>query len=504
MSRSRIDRRQLLKALAACAAGGAAGLSGAGRPGRLRRLLAQEPPQSDKKPRFLIVLAGPGGASIIDSFLAIRESESANPLAINAFPDDEVKDIMGSPIRAVDLRRDSIGQIPFPFATRQSAFVNKHKQDMMVVTSTGTSVNHLIAQKRSLTGNGAWSGRTLQEMVALEYGEGYLVPNINMSAMGYLENGDDPSLPSHCYGEAVAQPSLWPLSLDGARGIEDAPARELVDLARSVRSDHLDPGSPFHRTFQRSERLQRWLRQRGMQPDIEARDLITKLNVFSDGAQAPLLEYGLAPSPDTDRVREQIPGLLADPLDAQAALAFLLLKYRVSVTVTISPGFELVVPPEGNMPNLPLAFDFSHISHRATQAVMWQRTLDVADRLIELLASEELDPATGESFWDRTIIYIPTDFGRSRSRQDGADQFSSGHHLNNGNLIISPLANGNMVLGGVDPDTGLTYGFDPRTGAPDPGRHMTEAEVYAGILQALGVSTTGSNLPDMPAMRRNR
>lgn len=499
MSRSKIDRRQLLKAMAACAAGGAVGLAG-----RAGRLLAQEPPPSDKKPCFLIVLAGPGGASIIDSFLAIRESESANPLAINAFPDGDVEDIAGSPIRAVDLQRDSIGPIPLPFATRQSAFVNKHKQDMMVVTGTGTSVNHLIAQKRSLTGNGAWSGRTLQEMVALEYGEGYLVPNVNMSAMGYLERGDDPSLPPHCYAEAVGQPALWPLSLDGARGIQGAPARELVELARTVRDDHLDPESPFHRTFQRSERLQRWLHQRGMQPDIEARDLITKLNVFSDGARAPLLDYGLAPSPDTDRVRARIPGLLADPLDAQAALAFLLLVHRVSVTVTISPGFAAVVPPEGNMPNLPLAFDFSHVSHRATQAIMWQRLLDVADRLIDLLASAELDPATGESFWDRTLIYVATDFGRSKNRQDGADQFSSGHHLNNGNLIISPLANGNQVLGGVDPDTGLTHGFDPRTGAPDPGRQMTEAEIYAGILQALRVSPTGSNLPDIPAMRRNR
>ena len=47
--------------------------------------------------------------------------------------------------------------------------------------------------------------------------------------------------------------------------------------------------------------------------------------------------------------------------------------------------------------------------------------------------------------------------------------FGTGHHLNNGSLIVSPFANGNRVLGGVDPDTGLTYGFDPRTGDPERG-----------------------------------
>jgi hypothetical protein len=64
------------------------------------------------------------------------------------------------------------------------------------------------------------------------------------------------------------------------------------------------------------------------------------------------------------------------------------------------------------------------------------------------------------------------------------------------------MANGGQVLGGVDPDTTLTYGFDPATGRPEPGREMAEAEIFAGILQALGVSTAGTGLRDMRAMRR--
>jgi uncharacterized protein (DUF1501 family) len=132
---------------------------------------------------------------------------------------------------------------------------------------------------------------------------------------------------------------------------------------------------------------------------------------------------------------------------------------------------------------------------------MWSRVLGVADRLIGLLKSEEW--GNGQSLWDRTMIYVANDFGRSKNRPQGAEQFGTGHDLNDGALIISPLANGGRLLGGIDPDTGITYGFDPLTGAPDRGRQMTEAEIYAGMAQSLGVSLDGVTLPDLRAMRRN-
>ena len=50
-----------------------------------------------------------------------------------------------------------------------------------------------------------------------------------------------------------------------------------------------------------------------------------------------------------------------------------------------------------------------------------------------------------------------------------------------------------VVAVSVDPDTTLTYGFDPQTGRPERGRHMAEAEIFAGIVQALGVSTAGTS-----------
>jgi hypothetical protein len=133
---------------------------------------------------------------------------------------------------------------------------------------------------------------------------------------------------------------------------------------------------------------------------------------------------------------------------------------------------------------------------------MWKRMITVIDGLVDLLKGVEFDSTSGESFWDRTMIYCATDFGRSKTRASGSIAFGTGHDLNNGVLAISPMLQGNQVLGGVDPDTAMTYGFNPVTGAPEPGREMQEGEIYAGLVQAMGLTTTGSGLPDMPVMRK--
>jgi len=494
----KLDRRQLLKGLSFAAAGGAVSLLP-------RHLRAQQ-----KEPRFLIVLTGSGGASLIDSFLAIRESESANASTINAYPDNLVLDIADSPFRAIDSSGPSIGALPVPYSAVQSDFVRKHKQDLMVTTLTGTSVNHGIAQKRALTGNEAWSGRTLQELVALEYGGGYAIPNVAMATgTAYIERGNDKSIPNYCFGEPVAQPALWPLGLNGSRGIE-APQQQFLEMARQVRNEKLDPESRFYRIFKNSPKIDLWRTQRDQTKRLETEDLITKLMLFSDSPEYPLTAHGLMESPSGAQVREKFPNFAQDPLEAQAALAFLLLKNRVSVTVTIGPSFNAELKDgamlgggglaEGDVFNPPIAFDFSHQSHRGTQALMWNRLMRIADGLIDLLKGEEL--SDGVSFWDRSMIYIATDFGREKRRPAGATDFGTSHHLNNGVVAISPLVRGNTVNGGVDKDTGLTYGFDLRTGTPDPGRNTAEAELFAGLLQALGIDTSPAGLPDVPAMRR--
>jgi hypothetical protein len=182
-------------------------------------------------------------------------------------------------------------------------------------------------------------------------------------------------------------------------------------------------------------------------------------------------------------------------MQAQAALSFALLKSRVALTTTIWPTDRLLISGGTSLLNPPLAFDFSHSSHRPTQAAVWSRVLRVVDGLITLLRGEPLDATGGESLWDHTLIYVATEFGRSKNRLGRSETFGSGHDLNNGVLLISPLVRGNRVLGGVDPHTGLTFGVDPATGAPDPGRENTEAQLFASILDTLEVDTTGSGLP---------
>ena len=469
--------------------------------------------EAPSDPRFLIVLCATGGASIVDSFLAVRESESKSAKSVNAYPDKLVQSIGDTPFRAIDFSSNRIGAIPASFNANQSNFVKKHARDMMVITHSGTSVNHRVAEHRSIDGNAAWKGRTLQEAVALQYGPGHAIPNVHLvNGTGFTEPGTDGSMPSYAYGEHVAVPNLWPLSLDGYKGVDGAPSRELFEKARAFRNQKLDPNSEFYKAFQKSDRIKRWTELRGGPLEgVEKADLITKLMLFPDSDKMPLKAHGLKGSELGEKVRTAFPGYQNDPLESQAALAFLLLRYGVAVTVTLGAEGGAVFKKgvalkdgdlgHGGMINTPIAFDFSHQAHRETQALMWDRTLSVADRLIALLKAEEF--RNGQSYWDRSMICIATEFGRTRRRPDGAMSFGSGHDLNNGSLIISPLANGGKVLGGVDPETMLTYGFDPRTGEPDRGRNMTEQETYSGIAQGLGIQMSGSGLPDMRAMRRS-
>jgi hypothetical protein len=471
--------------------------------------------QAAKQPRFLIVLGANGGASLIDGPLAIRASESANAATLNTFPDAAVTNpgaaSGGGAIRAVSFSSSDVGPIPYAISTSQEAFVRKHEKHMMVVTATSTSVNHVIAQRRSVTGNEAWQGRTLQEAVAAEYAANAILPNAHLiTGSEFTARGSDVTLPVQAFGELVADPLLFPLGLHGSRGVPGGDRADLVAQARAVRDGKLSRASRFSQVFDNAPALQRWRALRGQQGRVETADLISKLMVVADGDKYPLGKHGLQSSKEAAKVRQRFPEYDKDPLEAQAALAYLMLTQGASVTVTLGPSQNFVYAGNraygsgalepGAVKNLPIAFDYSHTSHRAAQAFMWQRIYGIADGLIDLLSATEY--AAGESFWDHTLIYIATDFGRTKNRPNNATDFSSGHDLNNGFVVLSPLVPGGKVLGGVNPDTGLTYGFDLATGAPDRNRTTSEAEVFAGLLGALGVSTAGSGLPDVRAMRK--
>jgi uncharacterized protein (DUF1501 family) len=129
--------------------------------------------------------------------------------------------------------------------------------------------------------------------------------------------------------------------------------------------------------------------------------------------------------------------------------------------------------------------------------MMWGRMMSVVDGLIELL--KEVPHGDG-SMWDQSLVYVATDFGRSKERPSGSLDFGSGHHLNNGSLFISPLLRGNRVYGGVDPDTCLTYGFDGATGEPDREVVMREGHLYSLVCEAMGIDFEGKQ--DMSGLVR--
>lgn len=467
--------------------------------------------QNAADPRFLIVIAASGGLSILDGPLAIRAGECATPDTLNTFPDQLVTSWDDAPFRAVDMAGGSIGPIPAAYRVQHSDFLSRRRHDLMVATVTGTSVNHQVAQRRAITGNEAWRGRTLQEMVAWQYGAGMPVPNAHLVAgTGFNESGTDGLVPDFARRQIVADPKLWPLSLDGTRGLKDGLDPRVLSAVRAHRDGVFEPATRFDQIFADAPRLTRWKALRGeRQTSLESMDLISKLMVAPDSPSFPLANYGLTSAVEGEAVRAKFPDWSSDPLHAQAALAFLLLKHRVSASVTlgVDPSFlyrEGAAAgnglPENSVVNPPLGFDFSHQAHRETQAVVIGRLYTVIDGLIALLAAEDF--GDGTSLWDRTLIYVATEFGRDKFRPAGATTWGTGHHLDNAVMVFSPLVRGGTLLGGVDPNTGLTHGFDRDTGAPVPGSAMAEADIFSGLLGALRIDTQGSGLRDVPAMRR--
>lgn len=497
MTSSNFTRRRLLGGLLGAGALGAAGAGLGLRPGVARsRLRADtDPGLADRK--LLFVVCATGGGNIVDSFLPVLDSEvsEGDPESLTTYPESLIVQPQGSNIRCV-------GTLPeYSFFTSNfsmQTLLQNHYADMVVLAHECTSVNHTVAQKRAVTGAGVNFGRTIMEANAARHGGGLLLPNTNMANGGYIAPGDDPELPRFARAELIADPLMFAASTHGRRGVAGAPTPELVDRARSVRSK-LESASPFGQTFADSSLRTNYLEQRETsQPAIEAADLISKLMLVPQ-ANLPA-EYGLEASPLVEPISAAFPLLYQDAWEARASLAFALAYFGVSCSITVGLDFDPVAI--GNsLISTPLAFDYSHNDHRVAQNLMWGRTSRLVDGLITLLKTFDYlgDPSLGK-MWDRSLIYIATDFGREKTRGSGASSWSTGHHLNNGSLLISPLLQGNAVYGGVDPNTLLTYGFDRATGQPDPGAIMREGDVYSAIAMALDIEFEGRR--DMSALVR--
>ena len=493
----RPSRRSALRALAAAGVGaGAFSLA----PGL--RFLPSAGANHDG-PRFLIVMGCFGGASMLDCFMPVSVDEAwTDPQrgTVISYPTVQPE---GSNIRCVD-------------RSWPRQYLERHASQSAVMSTMSSSVNHLVAQARSVNGRDVNAGRTMMEAVADVYGEGLALPNVNMGRGGYAEPGADPSLDPRYRAEIVTNPVTFPLSMSGHAGILRNGARPaqdpvlraaMVERARALRDGELEPLSPFGQTFPSARRRRELLQaRRTTEPMLETQRLIEELLFVPDLGEAfPLEAYGLTPSSEADRILDRLPGAFPanatgtpqDRLQAQAALAYLLIRTGTSAAVTLTePGTDGF-----------LAFDQSHQSHRSAQQTHWDRVLRAADDLIELLSTAEYigaDGPTGTSLWDRSMIVFATEFGRDK--WDSGGGFGTGHHLNNGLLVTSPLIAGNQTLGAPDPNNGFLAGFDGATGETtpfegivpgadplfsDPRQPPGEELVYGTLLAALGVEFEG-------------
>ncbi|MDX2014623.1 MAG: hypothetical protein SFW67_30775 [Myxococcaceae bacterium] len=479
-----LSRRQVMRSGAAL--GAASLLSG--------RARADSPP-----PRYLFVVGAMGGASIIDSFLPVRESASANGATLATFADSLIARPAGSNLDCVvPLATELAGPPAFKGDFSQATFLMNHGADTAVMTVESSSVNHLIAQGRALTGAGLNRGRTVLEAAALTHGKGLPLPGVNMLSGGYAAGGRDPSLPMEGRQVVVTDPLTFAFGVHGQKGLAHQVPQASLDRARAAR-ERLEAVSDFGRTFERTPNRVEYLELRKRGLTVESADLISKLMLLSG---ASLTSVGLSPSPQLQRLRSVFPALETDPFEAQAALAFLLVSSRVSAAVGLGVSNAVRTVTEAGrqlVTNAQLGFDYSHTNHRVTQSSMWSRVLRVTDGLVRLLKETEDTSRPGTSLWANSLVYVATDFGREKHRPSaGTLAWGSGHHLNNGVVLVSPLLKGNRVYGGVDPDTCLTYGFDRATGAPRPGTVMGEVDVYHAVCGALGVDYPG-RVP-MPAL----
>ena len=358
---------------------------------------AQSKSPEARERKLLFIVGAHGGASIIDSFLSILDSEAGTAAAtVNCFPERLLETPAGSNLRAVKTL-DNYSFYARPKYT-QGTFLSRHGRDVAVIGHDVSSVNHNVGQQRALNGGGLDRGRTIMESVALRHGAGLPLANVNMAIDGYALPGADKSVPLAARHELVMTPGLFASGTHGFAGVANAPPASEIAHARKLR-DRLDRGSVFARTFAEDSRLGAYLRSRGENlPSLEEGRLIEKLLLLDPTSVDA--KYGVKVDPLTLAVRERLPMIDTDRIQAQAALAFLMAYHGVSSALTIGFTTEPVVnPAAGGIVGTPLSYDFSHNSHRMTQSLMWSRTLEVADALIGLLKAYDYlgDPSLGKS-----------------------------------------------------------------------------------------------------------
>ena len=217
--------------------------------------------ESQKKSKYLITLTCTGGASINDSFLALSRKEVAgaggNPDTLNCYESSMISRVADLPFSAVQLDTKTPNLGNYPVKSDQARYLKNFGDDLTVITTEGSSVNHNVAQHRSLTGNNAWNGRTLMEAVAAEYGSLLPMPYLNLASDGFAAPGIDTELPSFAKAIAITAPLTLSLGLSSRGQIKGAPSQKLLDRARSARQN-IEDHSTIGLDQNRNAAVRRW------------------------------------------------------------------------------------------------------------------------------------------------------------------------------------------------------------------------------------------------------
>ena len=239
MDNKQISRRQAIKAVSQTMLGSIL------TPGFGESLLMGK---TNIAPKYLFTVACGGGASIIDSFLAQTKGPAG-------YGDNQLFKPQGSPFSAVLPMENSIqGFIKLGNGYSQKTFLNKYAKDMVVMSTEVSSVNHLIAAKRAMSGDNINGGRTITEAIASAFGGSLPIPNVTMSGGGYADAGTDVSVKDVARPQLISDPLMMAFATHGTKAVTNMTSKEIT-LARELRAD-LEKISQYGRTFKNTPQMQ--------------------------------------------------------------------------------------------------------------------------------------------------------------------------------------------------------------------------------------------------------
>ena len=399
--------------------------------------------------RRCVLVGAPGGASFLDSFMAIRDTGHSRYSRINAWhPSLMSLPVSRYPFTSVECWAVAGGHTTYNLSA-QTSLVTRFGREMVVATQQARSLEHVEAQQQVL--RGSVTGPSFMDEVGRTSSTPFGHIHLLEKKGGFQLASDDTS-------SAGLNLLLTPSEI---AALKDDP--EISALGRALYDPRL---SMRHRgeALARAGDLER----------IAKAFLLFWEEVPSgaDPAEAAFAELG----------NRLLPDWANHPLMQQALVASMMIRYDLASALTLSPVVWGVERPHVG-PEIRSAFDGSHRAHRATQAVLWSEISSVLLGLRVLL--ETCTTARG-SLAAETLLLVASEFGRSDVRPRGAAEWSSYHAADSAVLAIAPFLRGGRLLGD-HPRRQARMGWDPATGSALPGVVNTTTHVADSVLGALGM-----------------